>query len=69
MDLNRSPSSVDEFPSSIDIRIVTRKKTDCRDVLVRKYGEERFTTMIRNPEPVVLPAFINNMIVVFVLYN
>jgi hypothetical protein len=69
MDLNRPPSSISDFPSSLDIKIVTRRKVDCRDVLVRKYGEERYRDMLRNPEPMILPTVTNFMIVVFVLYN
>lgn len=69
MDLNSTPTNISDFPVSLDIKIVTRKKVDCRDVLVRKYGEERYNAMISNPEPMVLPSFLYNMIIVFVLYN
>lgn len=65
MDLNSTPTNISDFPVSLDIKIVTRKKVDCRDVLVRKYGEERYNAMISNPEPMVLPSFLYNMIIVF----
>ena len=69
MDLNRLSSSVPDFPSSLDIRIATRRKVDCRNVLVRRYGEEGYNAMLSSPEPVILPTVTNFMIVVFVLYN
>jgi hypothetical protein len=69
MDLNRPPSNVSDFPSSLDIRIVTRKKVDCRNVLVRRYGQEGYNAMLNSPEPVILPTVTNFMIVIFVLYN
>ena len=68
LDLNRLPS-VNEFPSFIDIRMVCRKKVDCKDVLVRKYGEERYNDMLLIPEPVILSSLLNFKIIVFVLYN
>jgi hypothetical protein len=68
LDLNRLPS-VNEFPSFIDIRMVCRKKVDCRDVLIRKYGEERYNAMLLMPEPVILSSLLNFKIIIFVLYN
>ena len=68
LDLNRLPN-VNEFPSFIDIRMVCRKKVDCKDVLVKKYGEERYNDMLLIPEPVILSSVLNFKIIVFVLYN
>ena len=70
MDLNRSPNfSTFEFPCSLEIKIVCRRKVDCRDVLVRKYGEEQYHAILSNPEPMVVPTVTRFIVVVFVLYN
>ena len=58
IDLNRLPR-VNKFPSFVDIRIVCRRKVDCKDVLVRKYGEEKYTFMLLKPEPVILSTILN----------
>ncbi len=69
LDLNRLPNNVHDFPSFIDIRIVCRRKFDCRSILVRKYGEEGHNMMLRMPEPMILSCMMNFKIILFVLYS
>lgn len=68
-DLNRLPSEVQNFPSFADIRIICKKKVDCRDVLIRKFGEERYNAMLEMQQPAIISSIRNLRIVIFVLYN
>ena len=68
-DLNRLPIEVQSFSSFADIRIVCQKKVYCRDALVRKFGEEKYNTMLELQQPVILSTVRNLRIVIFVLYN
>ena len=69
MDLNRPPSDTFDLPSTLDIKIICRKKTNCREVLVRKYGEERCNAILRSPDPIVLAAITRLGIIVIFLHN
>lgn len=69
LDLNRLPNNLHYFPSFIDIKVVCRKKSHCREVLVRKYGEERYNVMLQTSEPVILSCFMNFKIIIFVFYT
>jgi hypothetical protein len=69
LDLNRIPNEVPNFPSFADIKIVCKKKVDCRDVLVRKFGEERYNAMLQMQQPVMLSSVWNLRIIIFVLYT
>ena len=69
MDLNQPPTDTSDFPASLEVKILCRKKVHCRDVLVRKFGEERCNAILCNPEPMILAYVQRYVIVVFILYN
>jgi hypothetical protein len=70
LDLNVLPSHVPEFASSMDIRVVCKRKVDSREVLIRKYGEVGYNAMIQSLEPVILSHVMHSSkIILFVLYN
>jgi hypothetical protein len=69
MDLNQPPRDTSDFPSTLEIKIVCRKKANCRDLLVRKYGEERCNAILRNPQPLILAIVSRSVIIVFILHD
>ena len=69
MDLNQPPRDTSDFPSTLEIKILCRKKVHCRDLLVRKFGEERCNAILRNPEPLLLANVQRYVIVVLLLHN
>ena len=69
MDLNLLPRESFDFPCNLEIKIICRKKASCRALLVRKYGEERYNEIIRNPDSMVLTNIARSIIIVLILYN
>ncbi len=67
MDLNRPPNPFSLSCTISGIRFVTRRKLDCREVLVQKYGEEWFESMIASEEPFLIPSITLGMIIIFIL--
>jgi hypothetical protein len=66
MDLNQPPAPTPQF-STLNFRFVTRKKIECRQTLVRKFGEEGFNDIIASEEPLILLGFLRSMVFVFIL--
>ncbi len=69
MDLNQLPRDTFDIPSTFDIKIVCRKKANCRAFLVRKYGEERANGILRNPDPMVLTNVTRYVVIVLILHS
>lgn len=66
MDLNQLPTPTPRF-SSLNFRFVIRKKVECRETLVRKFGEEGYNTIVASEEPLILLGFPREMVFVFIL--
>lgn len=56
MDLNLPPGSL-PLQDFWTLKIVIRKKVDCREVLVRKYGEEEYARILASEKPLMVPSF------------
>jgi hypothetical protein len=66
MDLNQPPTPTPRF-SALNFRFVIRKKVECRQTLVRKFGEAGFNDIIASEEPLILLGFPRDMVFVFIL--
>jgi hypothetical protein len=66
MDLNLFPYPTPRF-SSLNFRFIVRKKVECRETLVRKYGEEGFNNIVASEEPLILLGFPREVVFVFIL--
>lgn len=68
IDLNQSPPYLN-LRSSVNIRIIVKKKLNCRQVLVEKYGEDAYNAIIGSPEPLILYRYASDEVCVFVLVS
>jgi hypothetical protein len=66
MDLNLFPYPIPRF-SSLNFRFVIRKKVECREILVRKYGVEGFNNIVASEEPLILLGIPREVVFVFIL--
>ncbi len=68
MDLNQPPSSpIPELRSSLNIKVIVRRKIACREIIVRKYGEEGYNTIVSSEDPLILLGLPNGEVCIFVL--
>ena len=69
MDLNQLPRDTFDFPSNLEIRVICRKKVNCRDFLIRKYGEERYNAIVGSLDPLLLANVSRYVVIMYILYN
>lgn len=53
IDLNESPPFLN-LRSTLNIKVIVKQKLTSREVLVRKYGEDGFNTIIASPSPLIV---------------
>jgi formylmethanofuran dehydrogenase subunit A len=65
IDLNDSPSFLN-LRSTFCIKIIVKQKLTSREVLVRKFGEVGYTTIMASSEPLMLYRCTNEEMCIFI---
>lgn len=68
IDLNQSPPYLN-LRSTVNIKIVVKKKENCRQVLVERYGEEAYNAIVASVEPLMLYHYASDHVCVFILVS
>lgn len=54
MDLNENPNRAFNVRSELTVKIIVRRKIANREVLIQKYGEEAYNTIVASPDALIL---------------
>ena len=53
--------------STAHIKIIVKQKLACRDVLVQKFGEDGYNTIVASSEPLIMFKLMMEEVLVFVI--
>ena len=66
IDLNQSPPFLN-LRSTVNIKLIVKKKLDTRQVLIEKFGEEGYNAIIASVEPLMLYRCTSEDVCIFIL--
>lgn len=66
IDLNESPPYLN-LRSTLSVKIIVKQKIASREILVRKFGEEGYNTILASPDPLMLYRCTMEEVCIFIM--